>query len=90
MKTSTKLLLTGLTPVFVLLLIVVTVTLLAVGAKAESRVENTEHRDTVRIETIKTVHDTVWLPSKCNRTHIAPKPILVDSPVHTAPEIVNP
>lgn len=82
MKTSTKLFLTGIAPLIVLLLIILSGTILAVTANGESVKDiTTPPRDTIRIETVKTIHDTVWI--KCNRPHVQPQvqPVKVDTQV---------
>ena len=72
MKSSNKLFLTGFVPVAVFLLIVGTFIALGVSANRKSNqvVLNEQPRDTVRIETIKTIHDTVWVNTPCTRQHV--------------------
>ena len=95
MKTSSKLLITGLIPIFFVVIVFAIGTTMAVTAKNSNPME--QPRDTIRIETIKTIHDTVWLPTQCNRPHIQPQvqpqvqPIRVDTQVlNTNTETVNP
>jgi hypothetical protein len=72
MKNSTKLFLTGFVPVAVILLLVATLITLGVSANRKSNqvVLDEQPRDTVRIETIKTIHDTVWVNTPCTRQHV--------------------
>ena len=99
MKTSSKLLITGLIPIFFVVIVFVIGTTMAVTAKNSNPME--QPRDTIRIETIKIIHDTVWLPRQCNppdlRPHVGPQvqpqvqPIRVDTQVlNTNTETVNP